>query len=204
MFISETLPNNLLFAVIGLVVSFISSFVAVLVLWKEPISDKNSETVESTELVFNAPVEGVVLPLSQVNDDVFSNKMLGEGVAIIPTKGELYAPIDGTIKMVYNTKHALGMQTSDGTEILFHIGLDTVNLDGKYFESYVKEGQTVRKGDLMIRFDHEAIKKAGFDLTTMIIITAPKNVTLKISSNKQVNIEEELFIIEGVGENVIA
>lgn len=205
MFISETLPNNLMYAVIGLVVSFIASFTAVFVLWKEPVNEETEENATSNELVFHAPVEGKVIPLSKVNDDVFASKMLGDGVAIIPIKGELYAPINGTIKMVYNTKHALGMETEDGTEIFFHIGLDTVNLDGKYFESFVREGQAVAQGELMIKFDLEEIKKAGFDPTTMIVITEPKHVTLNIAAEEQViTKEEKLFIIEGTEENAIA
>lgn len=205
MFISETLPNNLMYAVIGLVVSFIASFTAVFVLWKEPVNEETEENATSNELVFHAPVEGKVIPLSKVNDDVFASKMLGDGVAIIPTKGELYAPINGTIKMVYNTKHALGMETEDGTEILFHIGLDTVNLDGKYFESFVREGQAVTQGELMIKFDLEEIKKAGFDPTTMIVITEPKHVALNIAAEEQViTKEEKIFIIEGTEENAIA
>lgn len=205
MFISETLPNNLMYSVIGLVVSFIASFVSVFILWKEPVNEETEESVGSNVLVFHAPVEGKVIPLSKVNDDVFASKMLGDGVAIIPTKGELYAPINGTIKMVYNTKHALGMETEDGTEILFHIGLDTVNLDGKYFESFVTEGQSVSQGELMIKFDLEEIKKTGFDPTTMIVITEPKHVALNIAAEEQViTKEEKIFIIEGTEENVIA
>ncbi|MFR3684365.1 MAG: beta-glucoside-specific PTS transporter subunit IIABC [Enterococcus sp.] len=204
MFISETLPNNLMYAVIGLVVSFVASFVAVFVLWKEPIGDETKESTKQNELIFNAPVEGQVIPLSKVNDDVFASKMLGDGVAIVPSKGELYAPINGTIKMVYNTKHALGMQTEDGIEILFHIGLDTVNLEGKYFESFVSEGQRVNQGDLLIKFDLVKIKEAGFDPTTMIVITEPKNIKLNIATDEQVTKEEKLFVVEGKEENAIA
>ncbi|MGG5371900.1 beta-glucoside-specific PTS transporter subunit IIABC [Enterococcus sp. AZ196] len=204
MFISETLPNNLMYAVIGLVVSFVASFTAVLVLWKEPITDGADESTKQNEIVFNAPVEGQVIPLSKVNDDVFASKMLGDGVAIVPTKGELYAPINGTIKMIYNTKHALGMETEDGIEILFHIGLDTVNLDGKFFESFVSEGQKVSQGDLLIKFDLLNIKEAGFDPTTMIVITEPKRVKLNLASEDQVTKEEKIFIVEGKEENAIA
>lgn len=204
MFISETLPNNLMYAVIGLVVSFVVSFVAVFVLWKEPIGDEAKESTKQNELIFNAPVEGQVITLSKVNDDVFASKMLGDGVAIVPSKGELYAPINGTIKMVYNTKHALGMQTEDGIEILFHIGLDTVNLEGSYFESFVSEGQKVNQGDLLIKFDLVKIKEAGFDPTTMIVITEPKSIKLNIATEEQVTKEEKLFVVEGKEENAIA
>ncbi|KAF1302384.1 beta-glucoside-specific PTS transporter subunit IIABC [Candidatus Enterococcus willemsii] len=204
MFISETLPSNLMYAIIGLVVSFIASFVAVMILWKEPANDEKKENIKSNDLIFNAPVEGKVIPLSKVNDDVFASKMLGDGVAIIPTKGELYAPITGTVTMIYNTKHALGMQTDEGIEILFHIGLETVNLSGQYFESSVREGQEVNQGEVLIKFDLEGIQKAGFDPTTMIVITEPKNVTLNIVEEVKVTKEEKLFIIEGMEEDAIA
>lgn len=204
MFISETLPNNLMYAVIGLMVSFVASFAAVLVLWKEPVADETNERTSQNEIAFNAPVEGKVISLSEVNDDVFASKMLGDGVAIVPEKGELYAPINGTIKMIYNTKHALGMETEDGIEILFHIGLDTVNLEGKYFESFVTEGQKVAQGDLLIGFDLSAIKAAGFDPTTMMVITEPKNIKLNIAGEEQVTKEKKLVAVEGMRENAIA
>ncbi|MGG5342363.1 beta-glucoside-specific PTS transporter subunit IIABC [Enterococcus sp. AZ192] len=203
MFISETLPNNLMYAVIGLVVSFVASFAAVFVLWKEPATAGAQEN-ETNEIDFNAPVEGQMIPLSEVKDDVFASKMLGDGVAIIPTKGELYAPANGTIKMIYNTKHALGMQTDEGIEILFHIGIDTVNLGGKYFESFVSEGQKVTQGDMLIKFNLLKIKEAGFDPTTIIVITEPKNVKFNLVSEEQVTKEEKIFVIEGKEENAIA
>ena len=201
MFISDELPRNLMNAVIGLVVSFAASFIAAFVLWKEPVSDSEEENVEKNEneLVFNAPLAGKVLPLSEVKDDVFSSKMLGDGVAIVPSKGELFAPIDGVIEMVYSTKHALGLKTTDGVEILFHIGIDTVNLEGKYFTSYVQEGQKVSQGDLLLSFELEKIIESGFDPTTMIIVTNPKNVKLKISEQEEVSKELPLFAIDRLG-----
>jgi PTS system beta-glucosides-specific IIC component len=201
MFISDELPRNLMNAVIGLVVSFAASFIAAFVLWKEPVSDSEEENVEKNEneLVFNAPLTGKVLPLSEVTDDVFSSKMLGDGVAIVPSKGELFAPIDGVIEMVYSTKHALGLKTADGVEILFHIGIDTVNLEGKYFTSYVQEGQKVSQGDLLLSFELEKIIESGFDPTTMIIVTNPKNVKLKISEQEEVSKELPLFAIDRLG-----
>lgn len=201
MFISDELPRNLMNAVIGLVVSFAASFIAAFVLWKEPVSDSEEENVvkNENELVFNAPLAGKVLPLSEVKDDVFSSKMLGDGVAIVPSKGELFAPIDGVIEMVYSTKHALGLKTADGVEILFHIGIDTVNLEGKYFTSYVQEGQKVSQGDLLLSFELEKIIESGFDPTTMIIVTNPKNVKLKISEQEEVSKELPLFAIDRLG-----
>lgn len=201
MFISDELPRNLMNAVIGLVVSFAASFIAAFILWKEPVDEmeKSESTKNENELVFNAPLEGKVLPLTEVKDDVFSSKMLGDGVAIVPTKGELFSPIDGVIEMVYSTKHALGLKTADGVEILFHIGIDTVNLEGKYFNSFVTEGQKVSQGELLLSFDLEKIVAKGFDPTTMIIVTNPKNVKLTVGKQEEVNKELPLFAIDRLG-----
>lgn len=198
MFISETLPNNLMYAVIGLIISFIASFVSVFLLWKEPVSeDAGSEDVAGT-VTLSAPLEGTVIPLTAVNDAVFSKKMLGDGIAITPSKGELYAPVDGEIEMVYNTKHALGMKTADGVEILFHIGIDTVNLNGEGFDVRVTEHQQVTKGDVLVKFDIDKIKAAGFDPTTMVIITNPKNAKIDLNQAQEVVQNDFLMRIEGV------
>lgn len=188
MFISKTLPNNLLFAVIGLIISFIASFTAVAILWQDPVNQKDAllsenEAPTNRSVILPSPMAGKIIPLSSVNDAVFSNKTLGDGVAIIPSEGKLYAPTDGLIEMVYNTNHAIGMKTSEGDEILFHIGIDTVNLKGQFFDVAVTAGQQVKQGDLLVRFNREGIKAAGFDDTTMIIITNPQGASLQLSND---------------------
>ncbi len=188
MFISKTLPNNLLFAVIGLIISFIASFTAVAILWQDPVNQKDAllsenEAPTNRSVILPSPMAGKIIPLSSVNDAVFSNKTLGDGVAIIPSEGKLYAPTDGLIEMVYNTNHAIGMKTSEGDEILFHIGIDTVNLKGQFFDVAVTAGQQVKQGDLLVRFNREGIKAAGFDDTTMIIITNPQGASLQLSKD---------------------
>lgn len=188
MFISKTLPNNLLFAVIGLIISFIASFTAVAILWQDPVNQKDAllsenEAPTNRSVILPSPMAGKIIPLSSVNDAVFSNKTLGDGVAIIPSEGKLYAPTDGLIEMVYNTNHAIGMKTSEGDEILFHIGIDTVNLKGQFFDVAVTAGQKVKQGDLLVRFNREGIKAAGFDDTTMIIITNPQGASLQLSND---------------------
>lgn len=195
MFISETLPNNLMNAIIGLGVSFAASFIAVAVLWKEDAPSKEDEKIENENEKFNAPLEGELIPLSEVKDDVFSNKLMGEGFAIIPSKGELYAPIDGTIEMIFETKHSLAMKSEDGTEILFHVGLDTVNLKGKYFNPEVSVGKSVKQGDLLLSFELDKIIAEGFDPVTAIIITNRPNAKIGTVESKKVTKRDKVFEI---------
>ncbi|MFT8349175.1 beta-glucoside-specific PTS transporter subunit IIABC [Clostridium saccharoperbutylacetonicum] len=195
MFISETLPNNLMNAIIGLGVSFVASFIAVSVLWKEEVTSNEAGKVENKKEKFNAPLEGELISLSEVKDEVFSNKLMGEGFAIIPSKGELYAPIDGTIEMIFETKHSLAMKTEDGTEILFHVGLDTVNLKGKYFNPEVSVGKSVKQGDLLLSFELDKIIAEGFDTVTATIITNRPDAKIETTENRKVNKEDKVFTI---------
>lgn len=195
MFISETLINNLMNAIIGLVVSFVVSFISVAVLWKEEAPSNEDGKVENKKENFNAPLEGELIPLSEVKDDVFSNKLMGEGFAIIPSIGELYAPIDGTIEMVFETKHSLAMKSEDGTEILFHVGLDTVNLKGKYFNPEVSGGKSVKQGDLLLSFDLDKIIAEGFDPVTAVIITNRPDAKIGTVESKKVTKRDNVFEI---------
>ena len=115
-------------------------------------------------------IKGKVIPLKEVSDEAFSSGMLGEGAAIEPSEGGLYAPCDGRIDMVFDTKHAITMVSEEGCELLLHIGIDTVRLEGKYYETYVANGQEVQRGDLLITFDMEKIKAAGYKITTPVIV----------------------------------
>lgn len=123
------------------------------------------------DAVYGAHMNGRMLLMNEVEDDAFASCAMGDGVAIEPSEGKLYAPADGEIDMVFDTKHAVGMTTTEGTEILLHIGIDTVKLQGKYFEAHVKSGDTVKKGDLLVSFDMDAIKKEGYKCTTPMIVT---------------------------------
>lgn len=118
-----------------------------------------------------SPLDGEVIELIDVNDGVFSDELLGKGCAIIPDNGELVSPFDGTVMMCFPTKHAIGLKNEMGVELLIHIGLETVNMDGKGFNVYVKQGDKVKMGDLLISFPKEEIQKSGFSDTTMIVIT---------------------------------
>ena len=122
---------------------------------------------------------------SQVDDPTFAEEIMGKGIAIIPTEDEIFSPINGTVSLVFNTKHAIGLKTEDGAEVLIHIGLDTVKLNGEHFTTFVKSGDKVKVGDKLVEFDREAIKNKGYDIITPIIITnssdyldiIPKDVT---------------------------
>jgi len=126
---------------------------------------------EGSEEFVAAPLTGQVIPLSEVQDEVFSSGAMGPGVAIEPSDNKLYAPFDGTVVMVAPTKHAIGLRSKSGVELLVHIGLDTVKLEGKPFNLHVEDGQKFTKGDLLITFDKEFIQKEGIKVTTPLIIT---------------------------------
>lgn len=135
-------------------------------------SDSKEEIIdEMQEYLIKAPIEGNVIELSSVNDGVFSEGMLGKGAAIEPIIGRVYAPFDGKIDMVFDTKHAIGLSTNDGVEILIHIGIDTVQLNGKHYITHVKNGDVIKTGDLLVEFDIEKIKEEGYRVTTPIIVT---------------------------------
>ena len=131
--------------------------------WKDIFSKKD-------EIIIQSPVQGEACEITQVNDATFRDKLLGEGIAIKPSTGRVVAPVNGMIAILFETKHACTIVSDQGTEILIHIGLDTVNLKGKYYKAYVKDGDKVKAGDLILEFDMDKIKEAGYDLITPVVI----------------------------------
>ena len=117
-----------------------------------------------------AVISGKCIPLEEVKDEVFASKAMGDGVAIVPESSEVVAPCDGSLRLVANTGHAFGMVSNDGVEILIHIGIDTVKLDGKGFDVLAKQGEEVKKGQPIIRFDPDIMKDNNLDMTTMMIL----------------------------------
>lgn len=183
-------PGNVSYSLthvlIGYLISIVISFAISFTLYK----DENTVgdillDAENDSLVFS-PIEGKVINLKDVDDAVFSKKMMGEGIAIVPSKGEVYAPFDGEVTLLFPTLHAIGFKSVAGCEVLVHVGLDTVNLEGKYFESYVKQGDSVRRGQLVLKFDKDAIQKAGYNIETPVVITnsdAYSSVDIKKEDN---------------------
>lgn len=127
--------------------------------------------INLNEESIHAPLRGQVIPLSEVSDEVFSSGAMGHGVAIEPLDNKLYAPFDGSVVMIALTKHAIGLRSNSGVELLAHIGIDTVKLNGKPFTVHVKDGAKIKKGDLLITFDRELIQKESIQMTTPLIIT---------------------------------
>ncbi len=117
-----------------------------------------------------APVAGKLVPLSEVSDPTFSDGILGQGAAVIPTDNQFFSPVDGTVNTVFPTGHAAALTSADGVEVLLHIGLDTVKLNGKHFTIHAEEGQQVKKGDLLLEADLEQIKSEGYDIITPVVI----------------------------------
>lgn len=145
--------------------------------------------------VVTAPVAGQEESLTAVNDPVFSTKAMGNGAAIIPSSNQIVAPVDGEITVAYETKHAYGLKSDDGAEVLIHIGIDTVNLKGDHFTSAVQQGQHVKQGDVLGTADIDAIKQAGYDPTVMVVIT---------NTNNYANVERIDATAVQAGDNLIA
>ncbi|WP_404432656.1 PTS glucose transporter subunit IIA [Sutcliffiella horikoshii] len=135
------------------------------------------ETTQTpTEETVLAPLSGRVAELGEVPDPTFSQKMMGDGLAIVPTEGEVVSPVDGEIVQFFHTKHAIGIRSLSGAEILIHVGLETVSMNGEGFEGHVKEGDKVKAGDKLITFNIDLIKEKAADIITPIVITNGENV----------------------------
>ncbi len=124
-------------------------------------------------LDLGAPVSGKIVPISNVKDPIFAQEMIGKGIAIIPDNGKYFAPCDGHLSVLFPSGHAYALKTRDGVDVIIHIGIDTVKLNGKNFQIHAKQGEDVKKGDLIIEVDIEAVKEAGFDMITPMVISNP-------------------------------
>ena len=153
---------------------------------KEAIND--DLVFEDSDLVVDSPVEGRTISLADVPDEVFASGAMGKGIAVYPSKGEIVAPMDATVSVLYPTMHAIGLTLDNGVEMLIHIGIDTVNLDGKSFEKHANVGEHLTKGQRIVSFDMQGIEAAGYDLTTSVIITNSNNY-VAIGSTKDNHIE---------------
>ncbi len=188
---------NLTTGLITMAIVLILSFTLTLVLYREksPVTEKSAEkstrikdagepeaapasaALLEKELTLSSPLSGSVLPLSEVADETFAQEILGKGCAVVPNDGHLYSPVNGKIVNLFDTHHALTILGDDGTELLIHVGRDTVSLGGRYFTAYRKSGDELRTGDLILSFDLDALDKEGYDLTTPIVVTNTSRYT---------------------------
>lgn len=161
------------------------------------VSEEKNDT-DIKDSVLGSHLNGQVVPLAEVKDEAFASGALGDGVAVEPSEGKLYAPTDGVIETVFDTKHAIGMTTDAGTELLLHIGIDTVKLGGKHFETHVSAEQHVKKGDLLVTFDIEGIKKEGYLCTTpMIVCNTDDYKEVKAVAEGKIKAGQDILSLKG-------
>lgn len=193
--------GNLIVALVGIAITMILAFIVTMILYKEEtpkqeeketlITEKkqqeSSENKMVKQLEIASPIKGTVLKLEKMKDDAFASGVLGKGAAIIPEEGNVYAPADGVITALFPTLHAIGMQADNGLELLIHIGLDTVQLNGEGFQAMVKQGDRVKKGQLLVTFDKEFIESKGFCLETPVLVTNSDDF-LEVIETKQTEV----------------
>ena len=151
--------------------------------------EKNAKTIS-----LKAVEDGRTIPMDEVKDPTFAQEVVGPGIAIVPSNGTVVSPINGTIATVMDTKHAVCIQGEDGLELIVHAGLDTVELNGKYYQTYKEIGDQVKAGDVLLEFDLEEITKAGYDVTTPIVITNLGDYKItKCLTGQQVKAGEEVI-----------
>lgn len=202
-------PEGITFGFWGAIISVIVGFVVafLLTLFFGGINKSQNSTQKTTasnqvaatkveKEEVRSPLNGEVIDLAKVKDEAFASGALGHGIAIEPSEGKLFAPTDGTVSALFPTKHAIGITTDTGADILIHIGMDTVQLDGKYFTVHTTQGEMVRKGQLLIEFDMDEIAKAGKPLTTPIVITNYREFNLEVTGEKHIQQGDSLFQLE--------
>lgn len=169
-----------IYYIIGIAISFFLGAILAYIVGTEEKKTENldksiNKSTNNQEIILNSCINGEIVPLEKVNDEAFSSKLLGDGIGIYPREGILYAPYDGVAEAVFPTGHAIILETINGKNILMHIGINTVELDGKYFKPLIKQGDKVVKGQKLVEFDIKEIEKAGYDPTTIMLVTEMKD-----------------------------
>ena len=205
--------SNLIVALSGIAISMAIAFVLTMVLYKDEETKEDKEVknevkeetkeetkeVKSSKLekeIVASPIKGEVLNLSDIEDAAFASGVLGQGVAIIPSDGKVVAPVDGVVTTLFPSLHAIGILSDDGVEVLIHIGLNTVQLEGRGFEAYIKNGDRITKGQTILNFDIDVIKEAGYSVVTPIVITnSSQFLDVVQTESKDVELEDNLITI---------
>lgn len=197
-------PMNLIHAIITMLIAFIGSFILAMVFGFEDVVAQSTSADEidespatTTELNAISP-NSEVIPLSDVNDPTFASEAMGKGIGVKVTDNQIYSPVTGTITSIFPTKHAIGITTQDGLEILIHMGIDTVELSGKYFNTYINEGEKIQRGKLIAEMNVTEIEKAGYDTTVMVVVTNSNNLTAKFNYQigRKDTLNEAMIILE--------
>lgn len=194
---ASNITNAMITAAISIIVTFILAYFLGIDGETSTVNlEKVAPGISSRKNVFS-PLSGQILPLEKVNDATFSKKMLGEGVAIIPKDGKVYAPFDGAVTSLFPTKHAIGLTSDEGVELLIHFGLETVELKGRGFVSHVSDGEKVEKGQLMLEVDVEMLVAEGYDIVTPVVVTNTQEYldVLLLSTKEEVNYADDLLAV---------
>lgn len=206
--------GNIIVAFVGIGITMVIAFALTMIFYKdkepaviadgaanEPAAEtgasaQDEESAGKKEISIASPLKGRLMKLSDVQDEAFSSGALGNGVAVMPEEGALYAPADGTISAFFPTGHAIGMTTADGVELLMHVGMDTVQLEGKGFTPLAKAGDTVKKGQKLLEFDIDLITEAGFSLVTPVLVANTAEYADVIPAEKRnISVGEEMIEI---------
>lgn len=188
--------NILIALVISFVVTAIVTYVLSLKFENQEVQTIEKVHVNKGEIL--SPIQGKLYPLSDAKDEAFASETLGKGALIQPSNGKVYAPFDGTIVTLFPTKHAIGIVSDDGIEMLIHFGIDTVNLNGQHFTAFIEQGMKVKQGDLLLEADIEKIKAAGYETQVPVIITNSFNYqNIELSSKEDVSYQDVILKVKG-------
>ena len=199
--ISKDAPMSFIGEALACVIASVITIVAIQIVgFDDPVDEaEESEEEEQKEQTaeikkIESPLAGTVIPLSEVHDEVFAKELMGKGCAVIPEEGKVYAPFDGKVVGLLDSHHAVGMESADGVEVLIHVGMDTVKLNGRCFTIHVEEGEQVKKGQLLLEFDIPGIKEAGYEVTTPIVVTNSDEFNdVEMKAEGQVTVGVELL-----------
>lgn len=199
-FIDQDNPMSILWVVVVMVLSVVLSFILTLVIGFEDIPESEDELLDlgtKDNITVASPIEGIIKPISSVQDDVFSREVIGKSIAIEPTGNTIYAPVTGTVTSVFPTNHAIGITGDSGIEVLIHVGIDTVKLNGEPFTTAVEQGDHVNVGDIVGTYDLAQIIEAGYDPTTIVVITNTEDYE-SITSFDRTDVEAYTSILGAV------
>ncbi|MEK4905930.1 PTS beta-glucoside transporter subunit EIIBCA [Niallia circulans] len=203
-YIGDNTLSFFYYACIGAAISIVVTFIATLILYKDPVAEEKEEADESTTketpnlsiggATIVSPLQGNLHSLKYVDDGMFSEEILGQGVAIEPAEGTVLSPVNGIVSATFESKHAIGITSEDGVELLIHVGIDTVQLNGEGYEYFVEKGQEIQIGDKLIQFDLEGIKAKGYKVITPVVITNSAEVgDILIANEGPIHFGEEVI-----------